>query len=110
MLIKERGDFVTSNGAIDREKFAEKRRVLVIDFLLHLPNDLHTICAMGVTQSGLLMTGSSDLFWSIIISQSAIDVVSALSEPFYWRAAKQASQAVSGSSLETESKTVQQPD
>jgi hypothetical protein len=92
MVWKERRDLFDSAGRFSRAKLGEKVEIIKLDFLLHLPNDIVTIATMGAAQGGLYVSGASDLFWSIFLSQAAIDLFYCVKEPFYWRVAKEAAQ------------------
>jgi hypothetical protein len=92
MVWNERRDLFDSAGRFSRAKLGEKVEIIKLDFLLHLPNDIVTIATMGAAQGGLYVSGASDLFWSIFLSQAAIDLFYCVKEPFYWRVAKEAAQ------------------
>lgn len=92
MLWKERRDLFASDGSFVRAKLGEKVEIMKLDFLLHLPNDVFTMATMGAAQGSLYVAGASDLFWSIFLSQAAIDLFYCVREPFYWRMAKEAAE------------------
>jgi hypothetical protein len=86
MGYKERRDQIKKEGRFDFNSF---KKVALIDFTLHLPYDFISMTRVGALQGGLLASGTSDLFWSILISQAIIDSADCLKESFYWRAAKE---------------------
>jgi hypothetical protein len=90
MLLKERADLRDESGTWNRERLDEKLKVFMWDFFLHLYSDLYWVGGMFSVQGGLYASGSTDLFWSIILSQGVSDIYYSLREPFYWRAAKNA--------------------
>jgi hypothetical protein len=85
MAYKERSRCLAAKQDFDKSRFM---RTVNFDFIMHLPNDLITITKTGVLQVGLLATGSADLFWSILISQTIIDLTYCAKEPVYWAIAK----------------------
>jgi hypothetical protein len=90
MVLKERAELLDESGTWSRERVQEKLKVFMWDFLLHLPSDIYWVGGMFSVQGGLYASGSTDLFWSIILSQGVSDIYYSLREPFYWRAAKNA--------------------
>ena len=43
---------------------------------------------MFASQDALYASGTTDLFWSVILSQAISDIYYSLREPFYWQASK----------------------
>jgi hypothetical protein len=95
MGFKERKnpEYTDQDGAF---KFKEFFKLVGVDFTLHLPNDAFTMLKTGSLQGGMVGLGGMDLFWSIITSQTIIDVCYCFKESLYWTAAKDAKKFLQG--------------
>ena len=88
MLWKERSSLLDDEGKLSREKIGRTWQIFKIDFFMHLPSDAWWVVGMFGAQGGLYATGTSDLFWSIIVTQGLSDLYYSAREPFYWQASK----------------------
>jgi hypothetical protein len=88
MLWKERSSLLDDEGKLSREKIGRTWQVFKIDFFMHLPSDAWWVVGMFGAQGGLYATGTSDLFWSILLTQGLSDLYYSAREPFYWQASK----------------------
>lgn len=88
MLWKERSSLFDEEGKLSQEKIGRTWQVFKIDFLMHLPSDAWWVVGMFGAQGGLYATGTSDLFWSILLTQGVSDLYYSAREPFYWQASK----------------------
>lgn len=98
MVYKERSD-LWIDGRLSPYQMRLKLRVIVCDFVMHLPSDFFVLPLMGAGQGGLYVLGLSQ-FWSIFWAQAIADMAYAVKEPLFWHGAKKVARSWDASSVQ----------